>query len=105
VRSPASLHQRGRLHNRLLREFLLTTGLLLVGLVGLPLAAFQVGGLVFGPYQGGTGGAGSFLDAFYAALGAGDGGAWLLVLSPLGVVTLIRVARAGLRRPARGNSD
>lgn len=101
MKSPARLHQQGRLHNRLLREFLLAIVLLLIGLLGLPLAVFHTGALVFGPYEGGTGGAGSFLDAFYAALTSGDLGAWLLVLSPLGVLSLLRIARAGLRRRSR----
>lgn len=101
MKTPASLHQRGRLHNRLLGECLLIIVLLLIGLIGLPLATFHAGGLILGAYEGGTGGAGSFLDAFYGALSAGDRGAWLLVLSPLGVVTLLRVARAGLRGRSR----
>lgn len=75
----------------MLREVLIALGLLLLGLVVLPVTVFQLGGVLFGPYEAGSGGLGSFLDALFASLRQPDGAAWLLVLSPLGVVLLLRI--------------
>ncbi|MCC5861064.1 MAG: hypothetical protein JJT93_04040 [Gammaproteobacteria bacterium] len=101
MKTPSRLHQHGRLHNRLLGESLGVLVLLALGFVALPLAVYYVGSAFFGPYEGGTGGAGSFLGALFAALAAGDRGAWLLVLSPLLVITLLRLARGALRARRR----
>lgn len=99
--TPTRLYQRGRLHHRLLRESIIALLLLGVGLVALPLAVFYVGTAFFGAYEGGTGGAGSFLDAIFSALAGGDRGAWLLVLSPFVVITLLRMAKGALTSRSR----
>jgi hypothetical protein len=84
------------------RELVIALVLLLAGLLLLPAAVYMTGQLLFGPYEGG-GGPGAFYRNLYAALGAGGLAAWLLVLSPLGVVTLARVAWGIFRaRPRRG---
>ena len=83
--------QHGAIHRRLLRELLIGLVLLLLGVFLLPVAVFQLGGVLFGPYEAGSGGLGSFLDALFTALGQGEGAAWVLVLSPLGVVLLLRL--------------
>ncbi len=100
MKTSSRLHQQGRLHNRLLQESLVTLVLLALGALALPLSVYYVGTAFFGPYEGGTGSVGSFLGALFASLAVGDRGAWLLVLSPLLVITLLRLAR-GLLRPRR----
>jgi len=91
VETHARRLQHGAIHRHLLRELLITIVLLLIGVFLLPVAVFHLGGVLFGPYEAGSGGLGSFLDALFTALGQREGAAWVLVLSPLGVVLMLRL--------------
>lgn len=62
------------------KELALLLGLLLVGLVALPIAVFFVGNLVFGDY--GPGGFSGFFNTLSGKIRDGDWVAWFLVLSP-----------------------
>ena len=64
-------------------------GLLLAGLLLLPLAIFLVGDVVFGDYEGD--GYGQFFESLIGRLAGGERFAWFLVLSPYLVVQLLRV--------------
>lgn len=92
------------MHRQLLRELLIALVLLLLGMLVLPVAVFQLGGALFGPYEGGSGALGSFLSALFISLGQGDGAAWILVLSPLGVVVMLRLGLWVLRARQAGAS-
>ncbi len=80
-------------------ELLLAIVLLAAGALALPIAVYYTGSRLFGPYEGGTGGMGSFLLGVYDSLAALEPGAWLLVLSPLVCVLLLRLAFRLFRRP------
>lgn len=102
----ARTFQQGAIHRRLLRELLIALVLLLLGVLALPVAVFQLGGVLFGPYEAGSGGLSSFLDGLFDSLGQGEGAAWLLVLSPLGVVLMLRIGLWLLRaRHRRASAD
>ncbi len=94
-------HPSGGIQRRVLRELLIAVVLLLLGVLVLPIVVFQLGGVLFGPYEAGSGGLGSFLGALLTSLGQRDGAAWLLVLSPLGVVLMLRMS-LWLLRARRG---
>lgn len=79
----------------LIREVLLDTGLVLVGLLLLPIAVYFVGQVVFGTYEG-EGYAG-FFSAVANRLRGGEAAAWFLVLSPLILVSILRGAWWGWR--------
>lgn len=79
-------------------ELVLAIVLLAAGALALPIAVYHTGSRLFGPYEGGTGGMGSFLLGVYDSLAALEPGAWLLVLSPLVCVLLLRLALRLLRR-------
>lgn len=87
----ATEDQTSGTQRRVVRELLTALVLLVLGVLVLPLAVFQLGGLLFGAYEGGTGSLGSFFEALFEALGQRDTAAWLLVLSPLGMVLLLRL--------------
>lgn len=86
------------------REASLLLGLLLVGLVLLPIAVYLVGQAIFGDYGGGS--YGHFYSELSGRIRAADPAAWFLVLSPyLGWQTLRLIAlgwRAAGRRPGHG---
>lgn len=78
---------------RLKQEVVFHVGLLLFGMLLLPLAVYLVGQLVFGRYEGD--GYGGFYSALLGGLVGGDFVAWFLVLSPLLLVLVLRgIARA-----------
>lgn len=83
----------------LLRETVLNGGLVLFGIVLLPVAVFIVGRVVFGTYEGD--GFGGFFGALLARLFSGELAAWFLVLSPLLIVLIIRGIVLGWRLSAR----
>ena len=95
---PASLRKT------ITREAGLLLGLMLVGLVLLPVAVYLVGQAIFGDYGGGS--YGHFYSQLSARIRAADPAAWFLVLSPyLGLQTLRLVAlgwRVAGRRPQHG---
>lgn len=84
--------------DRILREVALNGGLVLAGLVLLPIAIFFVGRLVFGDYGGGG------FAVFYAGLQAdfrdGEPAALFLLLSPFLVWSLARLTIWLFRRTA-----
>jgi hypothetical protein len=82
----------------LIRELIVDLGLVLAGLLLLPIAVYFVGQLVFGPYEG-EGYAG-FFTAVTDRLGGGEASAWFLVLSPLILVSILRSAWWGWQRTA-----
>jgi hypothetical protein len=82
----------------LFRELIVDLGLVLAGLLLLPIAVYFVGQLVFGPYQG-EGYAG-FFSAVTDRLGGGEASAWFLVLSPLILVSILRSAWWGWQKTA-----
>lgn len=75
-------------------------GLLLVGIVGLPVAIYVVGQRVVGEYAPDQGLL-DLLGAIWSELGNLNPAAWLLVLSPYLVISLLRVSWSTwrLRRP------
>ena len=82
------------------REAGLFLGLLLVGLVLLPVAVYVVGQAIFGDYGGGS--YGHFFSELSGRIRAADPAAWFLVLSPyLGWQTL-RLIGMGWRAAGRG---
>jgi len=76
------------LKSKALREIALFLGLLLLGMLVLPMAIYFVGDAVFGDY----GGAGfqDFYGEVHAAIRAGDGVVWFLILSPYLVCQILR---------------
>ncbi len=78
------------------RKVLSALILVLAGLVILPALVYLVGVQVVGEYEG-SDGIGSLYAAIYTGLFEGSLATWMLVLSPLAVVLLVRVA-AALRR-------
>jgi hypothetical protein len=70
--------------------------LLLVGMLGLPLAIYAVGQQIIGDYAPDAQAA-DLIAAIWSALMQGRWAAWLLVLSPYLVISLLRLARAMLR--------
>jgi hypothetical protein len=67
-----------------------------VGFIGLPLAIYGVGLRLIGEYAEGA----DYVDlmlAIWTALGQGRWAAWLLVLSPLAVISMLRATRRLLR--------
>lgn len=82
------------------RELVFALVLLVLGVLVLPAAVFGTGQVLFGAYE--AGGLGAFYADLFAALARGGLAAWLLVLSPLGVVVLARLAwRIFRARPER----
>lgn len=78
------------------RELTIAAILLAVGLVGLPLAIYGVGLQIIGDYAEDA----DYVDltlAIWAALSEGHWAAWLLVLSPLVVISMLRGAKRLLR--------
>ena len=62
------------------KELALLLGLLLFGLILLPIAVFFVGNLVFGDY--GASGFSGFFNALSGKIRGGEWDAWFLILSP-----------------------
>jgi hypothetical protein len=80
---------------RTAREVLIALALLAFGLIALPALVYVVGQQVVGEYADGLGG---LYTAIGAALASGNPFAWILVLSPLLTVQLLRIW-VRLRRP------
>ncbi|MDJ0906787.1 MAG: hypothetical protein QNI96_12255, partial [Woeseiaceae bacterium] len=72
-----------------MRELALFLGLLLAGLVLLPIAIYWMGPRVLGEF-GGTGFA-DFFGSLAVRLRAGEYGAWFLVLSPYLAIQVLRL--------------
>ncbi len=89
---------RSLLTNPAIREAMLFTILLAVGIILLPVAIFLVGEVVFGDYGGD--GFGQFLESIFTRLFDGDRFAWFLILSPYIVVQLLRVLGLAWRATA-----
>lgn len=73
------------------KELLICGALLAAGIVALPFAIYAVGQRVVGEYAPGQG-ALDLIGAIWAALAAFNPWAWLLVLSPYLVITLLRAS-------------
>lgn len=86
------------LRHPVVREVIVFVGLLLAGLVLLPMAIFLVGDVVFGNYEGD--GYGQFFESIVGRLAGGDRFAWFLVLSPYLVVQLLRILGLAWRMTA-----
>lgn len=74
------------------RELTIVGTLLAVGLVGLPLAIYGVGARIIGEYAPDA----DFVDltlAIWTALADGRWAAWLLVLSPYLMVSMLRISK------------
>lgn len=72
-----------------IRETVIALGLVAFGLLALPALVFAVGQRIIGDYEQGMGG---FYEAIGMAVASGRPFAWLLILSPLIVVQLLRVS-------------
>jgi hypothetical protein len=72
----------------LLRELVVDAGLVVAGLLLLPVAVYFVGQVVFGAYEGD--GYAGFFSAVTDRLQGGEASAWFLVLSPLILVSILR---------------
>jgi hypothetical protein len=79
----------------LARESLLFIGLLLIGIIAIPLGIFWIGPSVLGEFGGD--GFGSFFGTLVASLRGGDLAAWFLVLSPYLGTQCLRLAWRALR--------
>ncbi len=85
----------GSLKKSVLRELALFLGLLLAGLVLLPIAIYWLGPRVLGEF-GGHGFA-DFFGSLAVRLRAGEFAAWFLVLSPYLAIQVLRLTRFGWR--------
>ncbi|MBT8100168.1 MAG: hypothetical protein KJO82_10475 [Gammaproteobacteria bacterium] len=77
------------LKDRTLRELALFLGLLLFGLVLLPVSVYLVGEEVFGEFAGA--GFGEFFRTLSGKLRDGNSAAWFLVLSPYMALLVLRL--------------
>ena len=84
--------------NAISREAIIGAGLLLFGVLLLPLAVFLVGKTVFGVYAGD--GYMDFFSQLFAKLVDLDKAAWVLVLSPYLALQIARLAILGWRKTA-----
>jgi hypothetical protein len=80
------------------REAMIGVGLLLFGVLLLPLAVFLVGKTVFGGYAGD--GYIDFFSQLFSKLLDLDKAAWFLVLSPYLAIQIARLAILGWRKTA-----
>ncbi|MGB5164321.1 MAG: hypothetical protein WBN09_06340 [Woeseiaceae bacterium] len=90
--------QQKKTATTLSREAIIAVGLLLFGLLLLPLAVFLVGKIVFGAYAGD--GYIGFFSQLFAKLLDLDKAAWFLVLSPYLALQIARLALVGWRKTA-----
>ncbi|HNP34470.1 MAG TPA: hypothetical protein PKK10_01345 [Woeseiaceae bacterium] len=81
------------------REALIASGLLLFGVLLMPVLVFLVGTIIFGAYDGD--GMGDFLGGYWGRLGAPEAAAWFLALSPLIGIGILRLIVFGWRQTAR----
>ena len=89
------------------KELVISGILLFVGLVVLPFCIYIVGQNVIGEYSPDAGAFG-LVTAIWSDLGRFSIGAWILVLSPLAVIQLLRLSARIWRRPrdsAPGQQD
>lgn len=82
------------------KELLIFGILLLAGLIVLPIGIYVVGQNVIGEYSPDAGFSGLVM-AIWGDLATFSLGAWLLVLSPWGVISLLRATLHFWRSPAR----
>jgi hypothetical protein len=84
---------------RLRFELIFASVWLAVGLFLVPALVFWVGIALLGPYgeSGRSAGLGSFYADFFADLATGEVRAWLLVLGPLVLMSLVRLIFLGVR--------
>jgi hypothetical protein len=83
---------------RLPKELLISGTALVLGFVLLPFCIYIVGQNVFGEYSAEAGAFG-LATAIWSDLAAFSLGAWMLALSPLAVISLLRFAVRLWRRP------
>lgn len=83
------------------RRALIVLALLAAGALLVPALAYLVGASLVGPYEGERGFAG-YLGTILAAAWRGDSTALILVLSPVCLVAVWRLAWLAVRRPAGG---
>ena len=70
------------------RELLFLALGLALGLVLAPIGIFLIGGRALGPYAGGS--LGNLFTHFYAGLGSGAFGFWIVALAPYVILMLLR---------------
>ncbi len=87
----------------LTREAAIFTGLLFLGFVLLPIAAWFAGRALFGDYGGS--GYGDFFGTLSAKVRSGDRVAWFLILSPYLAILTLRLTIWGWRKSAHRASD
>jgi hypothetical protein len=81
------------------KELILAAGLLGAGLLVLPAAVYWVGQQIVGDYEGESGLAG-LIGQIWTDFVTFAPGAWVLVLSPYAIVSLLRIALGTRRRAA-----
>jgi len=85
------------------RELSLLVGLLLTGLIAIPIAVYWVGQQIVGPYEG-SGGLMDLIGQIFGDLWSLRLSAWSLVLSPYLIVQCLRAAAYIYRRSGNVSS-
>lgn len=97
------IRQSVSVKDRIVKEAALLGGLVLAGLVLLPIAIYLVGQLVFGAYGGH--GFTDFYQSLHIDFRAGQPAALFLLLSPCIIWLLLRLVLWIFRRGARGSIE
>jgi hypothetical protein len=96
--APSDAGSVGNRYRRRVRfELIFASIWLAVGLFAVPATIFAVGGALLGPY-GDNGGLGRFYGDFFGDLAEPSVRAWAIALSPLVLVSLLRLVFAGAGR-------
>jgi hypothetical protein len=103
VESRPTATQPGRLPHRLRFELIFNAVLLAIGLLLVPAAVFFTGQALLGEYSSDGNGMLSLYASIIQDMGQGRAAAWLLVLSPMLGITLLRVLWLPLRRRRTGD--
>ncbi len=82
------------------KELIIAGVLILFGIAVLPFLVYLVGGAVVGPYEGGEG-VGTLYQAILRGLVGLNPATWLLVLSPLTCIELLRYAARRSRKSVK----
>jgi len=98
--APRGFLARLRALTRLQVELIVLGGLLLFGLIGVPLLIWVAGNRVLGPYTHGQnlhGGPLDLLVDFFTGLAHGSALFWAVALGPLAMIVLLRLLIKGVR--------
>jgi hypothetical protein len=82
----------GRLRRRVRFELIVSSACLAVGIFLLPAMIYTVGIALLGPYAAGSGSVRRFYADFFVDLAEPSGRVWAIALSPLVMVSLLRLA-------------